>query len=218
MRVLLFGSPGAGKGTQAHMLVHTHGLYHLSTGDMLRAARKARTDIGEKAKSYLAQGRLVPDVLVWKICKDRLDEIGGDRFVLDGYPRTVQQAQWLDAYLEDTVGPPVVISLEVDPNIIVGRLSQRRINRETGESYHLIFQPPPIDVPLEHIIQRKDDRPEAIINRLRIYEEQTRPVKEHYRDLGWLIEIDGVGTIDEVHNRINAALPQVTAPSPERAS
>ncbi len=199
------------------MLEQAQNLAHLSTGDMFRAARTAGTRIGNLAKSYLAQGQLVPDELVWEICKEQLDLIGNDQFVLDGFPRTVRQAEWLEVHLDGLDGPPtVVISLEVEPNIIVGRLSERRIHRVTGESYHLTYNPPPADVDPQDIIQRKDDQPEAILNRLQVYEEQTQPVKAYYRALGKLIEIDGVGEIDEVQARITAALHPITKPATER--
>ncbi|MEM1269871.1 MAG: adenylate kinase [Bacteroidota bacterium] len=207
MRIILFGPPGAGKGTQAQYLQEAYELTHLSTGDMFRAAMRAGTPVGLEAKSYVVNGKLVPDSVVWGICKDGLDEAGGDSFILDGYPRTVQQAEWLTEYVDGQGGDKcLVVSLEVPEEAIVERLSQRRINKVTGESYHLTFNPPPADVPADQIIQRKDDVPDAIRKRLNVYATSTEPVKTYYRSLGQLVEVDGLGAMEEVQARIQAQL------------
>ena len=207
MKLIIFGPPGAGKGTQAAILKTEKSLYHLSTGDIFRAAMKAGTPVGDKARSYVKQGQLVPDEVVWGIALDALERIGYDAFILDGYPRTVQQAQWLDEQLlKETGQRPVVISLIVDDEILVRRLSRRRINKISGQSYHLDFNPPPEDIRKENIIQRADDRPEAIRHRLQVYHNQTAPVEAHYEALGILHRVDGVGTIEEVSRRIDTAI------------
>ena len=209
MRIIFLGPPGIGKGTQAKLLCNRHYLVHLSTGDMLRDAITKNNQIGKKASSYMHAGKLVPDTLVWEICKEHLDENRGNDFVLDGYPRTVQQADWLDTYMLDHPGPIAqVICLDVPHSVIIERLSKRRIHKITGESYHLDFKPPPADIPPELIIQRRDDRPEAVAHRLDVYDAETMPVKDHYETLGWLFNVDGVGSIDDVHSRINETLLQ----------
>ncbi len=210
MRLILFGPPGAGKGTQAALLKAHLGLHHLSTGDLFRSAIKAGTPVGRKAKAYIAQGRLVPDPLVWAIAREGLEAIGVEDFILDGYPRTVQQAQWLDDYLRARDGGlPLVISLSLDPEAVVARLSRRRIDAETGESYHLDFNPPPTGLPAGRIVQRPDDCPDAIRCRLGVYRAETAPVKEHYARQGLLLTIDGDGGIDAVFERIRVALEDV---------
>ncbi len=207
MRLILFGPPGAGKGTQAAQLKTNFNLKHLSTGDMFRAAIKGGTPVGTKAKGFIDRGELVPDEVVWGIAEEALVAIDGDGFILDGYPRTVNQAQLLDAWFSTEGGSaPIVVSLEVDEDAIVERLSRRRIDKETGASYHLDFNPPPADLPAERIYQRPDDTPDAIRTRLATYREQTEPVKAHYAAKGFLAEVDGMGSIDDVYTRITDAL------------
>ena len=209
MRILLFGPPGAGKGTQASLLRDRHSLKHLSTGDMFRAAMKAETSIGLEAKSYIHAGKLVPDEVTWKIAKEALEAIGAEDFILDGYPRTIQQADWLHDYLAN-LGKPLdaVVSLEVPNERIINRLSRRRMHTETGEIYHLDFNPPPADVPAELIMQRKDDVPEAIAKRLNTYDEQTSPLKNYFEEKGALCPVDGVGDIEEIYGRIQTTLTE----------
>ena len=207
MRLILFGPPGAGKGTQASLLKERQDLAHISTGEIIRAAMKADSPLGDEARSYVTAGKLVPDTLVRKLAEDALASRDNDNFILDGYPRTLQQAQWLDEYLSANRAPlTAVVSLQVEDFIIIDRLSKRRVNKETGENYHLDFKPPPADVPAELIIQRPDDQAEAIQTRLEDYRNLTLPLEGYFRDTGRLVEVDGVGTFEAVYERIQSAL------------
>lgn len=207
MRLALFGPPGAGKGTQAKRLAEHHGVAHLSTGDLFRAARAAGTPMGQEADRYLRDGRLVPDDVTNGIVAERLDDLEYQGFVLDGFPRTIPQAEWLLGHLADNDAPlDAVISLSVPEEDIVERLSRRRTDRETGAIYHLDFNPPPDDVPASRILHRTDDQPEAIRTRLSVYREQTEPVEAVLRQHVHFIEIDGTGTLEDVQGRISDAL------------
>ncbi len=207
MRLVLFGPPGAGKGTQARLLGERRGLAHISTGSIIRAAMKAGTGAGEEARAYVEAGPLVPGRLVQALAEDAIAEAGYDDFVLDGYPRTIEQAEWLTVFLTEYDAPlDVVVSLAVPEEQIVERLSQRRIHRETGENYHLGMRPPPEGLDPALIVQRPDDRPEAVRKRLAVYREKTAPVEAYYRERGRLVEASGVGTLDEVYARIEQAL------------
>ncbi len=209
MRLVFFGPPGAGKGTQARLLKERFHLHHISTGDLLRTAIRENTPVGQQARAYIEAGELVPDDIVNRIVMEALEAIGCDNFILDGYPRTIFQAKTLDTFLEGFSKPlQVVISLEVRDEVIVARLSRRRVNKLTGENYHLDFNPPPPDVPPELIIQREDDRPEVIRQRLEAYKKRTEPLKVYYRKKGILREINGEGTIEEVFERILRVLKE----------
>ena len=207
MRIALFGPPGAGKGTQASLLVSRLGLAHISTGNIIRAAIKAKSPEGEEARSYVREGRLVPGKLVRKMAETAISDNAYDRFVLDGYPRTLEQAEWLDEFL-DSNGTPLesVVSLYLPDAIIIERLSRRRIHRETGQNFHLDFNPPPPDIPAQMILQRSDDRPEAIQRRLDVYREKTLPLEEYFRKQGKLVRVDAVGSVDDVHDRIRRVI------------
>jgi len=213
MRIVLFGPPGAGKGTQAKLLAERLQLEHISTGELLRAVIKKGTGIGETAQRFIKQGKLVPGAIVRKLAEDTIAEQDYDQFILDGYPRTMEQAEWLMAFLETHKARPfVVVSLVVPNAFIVKRLSQRRINSETGETYHLTFNPPPADVDPALITQRDDDKSEAILSRLREYHARTEPVQEYYMAQGNFREVDGVGEVEEVYGRIVEVLkPTVPA-------
>ncbi|PKL96361.1 MAG: adenylate kinase [Gammaproteobacteria bacterium HGW-Gammaproteobacteria-8] len=185
MRIVLLGPPGSGKGTQAALLRERLGLAHISTGVLLREAVRHGTDLGLQAKRYMDAGELVPDALVLDLLEQRLGQQDvGSGFILDGYPRNLTQTEALDEVLR-RIGQPVDIALAVKVNEaeIVERLSKRAI--EEG---------------------RSDDTEEVIRNRMRVYAEQTAPVAKHYADRGQLREIDGMGSIDEVYQRIAAAL------------
>lgn len=208
MKIVLFGPPGVGKGSQARFLSERQGAVHISTGVLLRRAIRSGTELGQKARSYVESGKLVPGVLVRALAEDAIRDSSFRGFVLDGYPRTIEQAEWLDEFLvEHEAQLDSVLSLEVPAEVIIDRLSKRRVNRETGENYHLDFKPPPPDMPSDNIIQRKDDMPEAILHRLEIYDQETHPVQDWYRQRGMLQEIDGRGSFEEVYERILGAIP-----------
>lgn len=211
MRLILFGPPGSGKGTQAAILVEREGLVHLSTGNMFRAAIRQGTPIGLEAKKHMDAGHLVPDEITWGIARDALADLGFDDFVLDGYPRTIQQAIWLDEELGAKGGVPFFVSLEVPDDVIIRRLSGRRMHRATGKIYHVEFNPPPPGIRVDELIQRPDDRPDAIRNRLEVYYAETCPVKEHYRETGMIAEVNGVGDVDEVADRVQSVLSLIPA-------
>ena len=212
MRLALFGPPGAGKGTQAKRLVRAYGLTHISTGDLLRAAVKRGTPLGREAAPYMKAGKLVPGRIVAGLAEEAIAANDHANVILDGYPRTVEQAEWLDAFLERAgVTLDAVISLRVPEENIIARLSQRRIHRETGAVYHLEFKPPPAGIDPELLMQRRDDRPEAIRKRLEVYEAETLPVKAYYNERGLLHPIAGVGTVDEVAARIEQVVAPVSA-------
>lgn len=207
MRLVIFGPPGAGKGTQARLLEERRGITQISTGDILRAALEEETPLGQKAKSYVESGELVPDELVRKLAEQAITDEGYDDFVLDGYPRTQQQAEWLTKFLEEHEAPlDAVVSLEVPDEVLVRRLSRRRIHDETGETYHLDHNPPPDDVDPDLIVQRSDDEPETVRNRLAVYREETEPLASYYEKQDALVSVDGVGNIEEVFQRIERVL------------
>lgn len=214
MRLVIFGPPGAGKGTQATLLESRRGLIQIATGDIIRSAIKNETPVGKEAKAYVEAGELVPDEVVRKLAENAISDQGYDDFVLDGYPRTTQQADWLTEFLNENEAPlHAVVSLKVPDDVIVQRLSRRRVHAETGETYHLDHDPPPDDVDSEFIIQRDDDKPETIRKRLSVYREETQPLEQYFEDRGELVTVDGVGDIEEVYDRITGVLDdRVAAP------
>ena len=206
-RIVFLGPPGAGKGTQAAGLARELGIPHLSTGDMLRAAVAAGSPLGNEADEYMRAGKLVPDALVLKILEERLalpDAKAG--FLLDGYPRNLAQGETLAQRL------PVdaVVSFEVPSEELVRRLSERRTCPKCQAVYHLTFQPPKVPGRCDHdgaeLVQRPDDRPAAVQNRLRVYADQTAPLLDFYRQRGLLRPVDASGPPEEVARRIRAAL------------
>lgn len=210
MRIVFLGSPGIGKGTQASLLAERRGLTHISTGIIIRAAIEAETPVGQAAEEYVQNGRLVPDEIMRKLAETAIGEASYDRFVLDGYPRTIVQAEWLTDFLAARDVPlDVAISLVVPTDVIVDRLSKRRVHKLTGENYHLDFKPPPPDVDPALIIQRKDDRPEYIRKRLEVYTRETEPVAAYFVERDLLVEVDGVGEIEDVYARIEDVLPLI---------
>ncbi|WP_251952845.1 adenylate kinase [Salinibacter ruber] len=207
MRLIIFGPPGAGKGTQAGLLEERHGITQISTGDILRKAMAQETELGQKAKSYIDAGELVPDALVRDLAEQAIADEGHDDFMLDGYPRTDQQAEWLTEFLASNETPlDGVLSMKVPDDVLVRRLSRRRVHEETGETYHLDHDPPPEDVDPDRIVQRSDDEPETIQNRLDVYREETAPLATYYEERDLLVPVDGTGGIEEVFGRIEEAL------------
>ncbi len=215
MRLVLFGAPGVGKGTQAELLCERHALKHISTGDLLRSAIRAQTPLGVRAKTYMDGGNLVPGSLVRGLAEEAIAAAGYDRFILDGYPRTVEQARWLGDFLIVEDAPlTAVLSLAVPIELVVARLSRRRVHRDTGESYHLDFKPPPKSIDPLLIIQRPDDHEEAIRQRMEVYFAETAPVVNFYRGSGIYYEVDGVGEFEDVYARVEAALQQAALVQP----
>lgn len=208
MRLALFGPPGAGKGTQAKRLAERYGLDHLSTGDLFRAAIRDRTPLGERVDALLKAGELVPDEVTNGIVADRLAALGGDDFVLDGFPRTVPQAEWLLSHLGRDAATLTVVSLRVPDDAIVRRLSRRRTDPETGAIYHLDFNPPPADLPADRLVHRPDDEPDAIRHRLDVYHTETEPVEAALRGHVRFFEVDGTGPLDDVAERIAEAIAE----------
>jgi len=209
MRLVIFGPPGAGKGTQATLLEERRGLVQISTGDIIREAMKKETPVGKEAKAYVEKGELVPDEVVRKLAENAIADRDHDDFVLDGYPRTQQQAEWLTSFLTEHDAPlDAVLSLSVPDDVIVRRLSRRRVHEETGETYHLDHDPPPDDVDDSKVVQRDDDQPETVRTRLSVYREETKPLERYYEKRGLLVAVEGEGTIDEVYARIEHALDE----------
>lgn len=212
-RLALFGPPGAGKGTQAERLKADLGLLHLATGDLLRAQVAAGTTLGLEAKKHMDAGGLVPDEVVIGMIREALSS-QSDSFLLDGFPRTVAQAQSLGAMLGELDAPlEAVVSLVVPTDELTRRLGGRWICRRCGRSFHETSNPyddsacPEGDgtAPCD-LYQRDDDRPEAVAARLQTYSDQTAPVAEYYRSAGLLREVDGTGALDEVYARIRGAI------------
>ena len=212
MRMVLLGAPGSGKGTQAHRLKNLYQVVHISTGDILRQAINDDTELGRKAERYMNQGQLVTDQIILDMIRDRLSlDDCSNGFILDGFPRTIPQADGLDKLLEDMLAPlDTVISLEVETEPIVARLLARRVCQKCGADFNMISNPPPVDMIHPgcggQIVQRDDDKPETIRNRMDVYHRQTEPLKEYYRRKGYLVEVDGLGTMDEVFDRVTKLL------------
>lgn len=207
MRLVLVGPPGAGKGTQAAVLSEKLGVPHISTGDLFRANIGNSTPLGQKAKSYMDAGELVPDEVTNEMVRDRLgDEDAAQGFLLDGYPRNTEQAKVLDRVLE-AAGTTLDLALELtaSDDEVVRRLSGRRVSKSTGKVYHLEFDPP-ADPDSDDLFQRSDDRPETIKNRLKVYAEQTAPLIGHYETQGKLVKIDAIGEVAEVTERALSAI------------
>lgn len=211
MNLLIMGLPGAGKGTQAAKIVEEFGVAHISTGDMFRAAMANQTEMGVLAKSFIDKGELVPDEVTNGIVKERLaqDDIKEKGFLLDGFPRTIEQAHALDQILVD-LGLELegVINIEVDPSCLLERLSGRIIHRETGETYHKVFNPP-ADYKEEDYYQREDDKPETVKRRLDVNIAQGEPIIAHYRELGLVSDIQGNQDIDEVFADVKKAIAAI---------
>lgn len=193
MNLILLGAPGAGKGTQAEKICEKYNIPAVSTGNIIREALKNGTDMGLKAKSYIDAGALVPDDVVIGIIKERLNENDcKNGFILDGFPRTIPQAEALDAM---GINIDKVVDIEVPDDKIAARLSGRRVCLKCGATYHLEYKKPQkegiCDVCGDELVQRKDDKPETVIDRLNVYHEQTEPLKDYYAKTGKLVIVEG---------------------------
>ena len=211
MNLLIMGLPGAGKGTQAAKIVEKFKVAHISTGDMFRAAMANQTEMGVLAKSYIDKGELVPDEVTNGIVKERLSQsdIKETGFLLDGYPRTIDQAHALDAILKDLgIVLDGVINIEVDPSCLLERLSGRIIHRQTGETFHKVFNPP-ANYNEEDYYQREDDKPETVKRRLDVNIAQGKPILAHYRELKLVHDIQGNQDINDVFSDIEKVLEKL---------
>jgi adenylate kinase len=212
MNLILLGPPGAGKGTQAKRLIDKYGIPQISTGDILRAALKERTELGIKAKEYMDKGALVPDEVVIGIIRDRLTQPDCQKgYMLDGFPRTVVQAEALDGVLKK-MGSKIdhVISIEVASDELMKRLTGRRTCRKCGSGYHVVFDPPKkadgCDKCDGDLYQRDDDNETTVGSRLQVYENQTKPLIDYYTKKSLIRPIQGTGSIDDIFGRITAVL------------
>ncbi|PLR65763.1 MULTISPECIES: adenylate kinase [Bacillaceae] len=212
MNLVLMGLPGAGKGTQAERIVEKYEIPHISTGDMFRAAIKDETELGLKAKSFMDQGALVPDEVTIGIVRERLGKNDCEKgFLLDGFPRTVAQAQALEEILSDLDRKiDYVINIEVDKDILMERLTGRRICKQCGSTYHLVFNPPAVEGICDkcggELYQRADDNEETVANRLEVNLKQTQPLLNFYEEKGYLRNINGQQDIKQVFVDVNELL------------
>jgi adenylate kinase len=219
MRLILLGGPGAGKGTQANFIKDKYDIPQISTGDMLRAAIKAGSELGKKAKGYMDSGGLVPDEVIIGLVKERIKEADCQKgFLFDGFPRTIPQA---DAMKDAGVSLDAVVDINVPDTEIIKRMSGRRVHLASGRTYHITFNPPKEegkdDVTGEALIQRDDDHEETVRNRLDVYHAQTEPLVDYYKS--WessgesaapiYIRIEGVGKVEEIRDQIYSALDQL---------
>jgi adenylate kinase len=213
MDLVLFGPPGAGKGTQAKRLVETLGIPQISTGDIMRAERASGSDLGKKFDEYMSAGKLVPDDLVLALLEKRLSAPDAKNgAIFDGYPRTRAQAESLDAVLSK-LGRKIerVVSLEVVLDVIVDRVTGRRVCQDCGQTYHVRYTPPPSSGKCHscggtRIVQRKDDTEEVVRKRYEEYQAKTAPVLDYYGEKGLVATVDGVGPLDDVNERIKSAI------------
>ena len=206
------GLPGAGKGTQAELITEKYPIPHISTGDMFRKAMKDETPLGAKAKSFMDKGELVPDEVTIGIVRDRLNESDASKgFLLDGFPRTVEQAEVLNEIMKDMSSKiDAVIYINVAQEELLTRLTGRRICKTCGKAYHLVFNPPKVEGVCDNdgtkLYQREDDNPETVQNRLDVNIKQTKPLLDFYDAQGVLKEVNGEGDIDDVFKEIQSIL------------
>lgn len=212
MNIILLGPPGAGKGTQASKLIDEFGAVQISTGDIFRTNIKNNTELGQKAQSYMNKGKLVPDELTIDLVWDALDKVeDGKMILLDGFPRNITQAKALDEGMkkrDDKVDK--VINIKVPEDVVIERISGRRVNLSTGRVYHIKYNPPKVegidDETGEKLIQREDDTKEAVKERLDVYNEYTSVLIDYYDKKGILVTIDGAKTPEEVFDQIKKSL------------
>lgn len=212
MKVVMLGAPGAGKGTQAKMIAAKYDVPHISTGDIFRANIKEGTELGKKAKSYMDQGLLVPDELVVDLVVDRLQqEDCNNGYILDGFPRTIPQAEALDAALNKlNTKLDVALDIDVADEFIVKRMGGRRACVTCGATYHIVNIPSKkegiCDTCGGELILRDDDKPETVEKRLKVYHEQTKPLIDYYKNSGILVTLDGTKDMNEVFSNICSVL------------
>ena len=218
MRLVFLGPPGAGKGTQARILSERFGARQISTGDILRDNQERQTDLGHMAESYMQRGDLVPDALIVKMIEAELAECSN--FIMDGFPRTVAQAEALDALLKERrLALDAAVLFAANPQTLVARLTSRWTNPRTGRTYNTITDPPRVagidDEDGGPLMQRDDDRPETVIRRLEVYDAQTKPLVAFYRATGRLVEVDALQPVDTITAQILkvavSAQPQATS-------
>lgn len=213
MRVILLGPPGAGKGTQAQFISEKFSIPQISTGDMLRAAVKAESELGNRVKAVMSSGGLVSDEIIIALVKERItqqDCVNG--FLFDGFPRTIPQAE---ALREAGVAIDAVLEIAVDDEAIITRMSGRRTHEASGRTYHIVFNPPAVegkdDATGDVLIQREDDKEDTVRNRLNVYHEQTKPLVAYYSqiegsDAPCYSKVDGIGSVDDITQRVFQAL------------
>lgn len=212
MYILLMGPPGAGKGTQAEKLIDEFKIPHISTGDMFRAAVSAGTELGKEAKKYMDAGGLVPDVVTIGIVREGLSKPEcANGFILDGFPRTEEQAVALDGILKDLgIKLTGVVNISVPDSELVARVVGRRICKACGATYHVSFNPSKVEDVCDkcggNLYQRNDDKEDTVVNRLHAYHEQTEPLIEYYKKQGLYKEINGLQPIDKVYADVKASL------------
>lgn len=215
MRLILLGAPGAGKGTQAQFICEKYGIPQISTGDMLRAAVKAESELGLQVKEVMASGGLVSDDIIIALVKERIQEADcANGFLFDGFPRTIPQAQ---AMVDAGVDLDFVLEIAVDDQEIINRLSGRRVHAASGRVYHVLYNQPKVegkdDVTGEDLIQREDDQEETVRKRLDIYHEQTEPLVGFYKELKIAsapryVRVEGIGSVDDIRQAVLAGLEQ----------
>ena len=212
MKIIMLGAPGAGKGTQAIRLAEELGLPHISTGDIFRYNIKNNTELGQKAKAYMDKGQLVPDELTVDLLLDRVaKEDCENGYILDGYPRTIPQAEVLDkALAEKDEKIDYAVNIAVPDENIINRMGGRRTCTNCGETYHIVYNAPKVEGICDRcgapLIQREDDKPETVASRLNVYHEMTEPLENYYKESGVYVEVDGTQTMDEVFASILALL------------
>lgn len=213
MKIILLGAPGAGKGTQAQFIMNKFGIPQISTGDMFRAAIKEGTELGKQAKALMDEGKLVPDELTVALVKDRISQPDcANGFLLDGFPRTIPQA---DALKDSGVKIDYVLEFDVPDEVIVERMSGRRVHQASGRSYHIVYNPPKVegkdDVTGEDLIIRADDKPETVLDRLAVYHKQTSPLIDYYQAEAkagntQYFRLDGTQRVEEVSQELDKIL------------
>ena len=212
MRLILLGAPGAGKGTQAEMLTKLYDIPCISTGNIFREHISKNTELGQKAKAYMDEGKLVPDSLVIELVKSRITQDDcKNGMIFDGFPRTIPQAEALDVMLKELNIPiDYVVNVDVPDEMIVDRMAGRTVCPSCGASYHKINKPEAVagkcDLCGADLIQREDDKAETVMKRLNVYHDQTEPLIAYYKEQGKVLDIDGVGAVEEVRDRVKQAL------------